>query len=346
MPLVNETTLARDIRNNEIANIYYFFGKDVAMIESYTKKLVKKLVPLEDQAMNFQSFDGKNLDLSRLADCCEVYPMFAERVVVAINDLNADSLNGEDYKFFTKILQNLPETTTVIIYATGVDLYKNKLRLTDKNAKLSDFCAKNGVSCDFALKSVNEMGKMIVQRVNKYGCVISKKTADYLAEKCNGDTVFANSEIHKLCSYVNGGEITNETVDLLCVRKLEADSFKLASAIVRGDSDKAFSIMDELYSLQTDSFAILSAISMSFIDIYRACIGKSKGKTPNDVAADFSYPKNRAFAVSNAYKDSSNVLSKRIRRCMKILSETDLAMKSLRTDNRLLLEQAVAGMLL
>ena len=41
MPLVNETNLARDIRNNEIANIYYFYGKDIAMLEGYAKKLIK-----------------------------------------------------------------------------------------------------------------------------------------------------------------------------------------------------------------------------------------------------------------------------------------------------------------
>ena len=43
MASVSDTELARDIRNGEIANIYYFFGKDVAQIEAYTKKLVKKL---------------------------------------------------------------------------------------------------------------------------------------------------------------------------------------------------------------------------------------------------------------------------------------------------------------
>ena len=38
MPLVNDTELSRDIRNGEIANVYFFFGKDVSMIESYTKE--------------------------------------------------------------------------------------------------------------------------------------------------------------------------------------------------------------------------------------------------------------------------------------------------------------------
>ena len=108
MASVSDTELARDIRNGEIANIYYFFGKDVAQIEAYTKKLVKKLVPSEAQAMNYQSFDGKNFDLSVFSDSCEVYPMFADRVVVTVNDLNAESLNANDYKFLTQVLSSLP----------------------------------------------------------------------------------------------------------------------------------------------------------------------------------------------------------------------------------------------
>lgn len=344
MPLVNELNLARDIRNNEIANLYYFYGKDIAMIEGYTKKLVKKLVPPDEQAMNYQSFEGKSFDLSSFADNCEVYPMFADWVVVAVNDLNAESLNVEDFKYLTNVLSNLPETTVVIFYATGVDLYKNKKSLTDKNEKLRKFCENNGVVCEFSLKTVNDIAKTISARVTKQGCVISKATANYLAEKCNGDTVFANSETDKLCSYVDGGEITNEIVDLLCVKKLDADSFRFATAIAKGDSKRAFQILDELFTMQTDCFAILSAVSMSFIDIYRACVGKSKGKNQNDVVRDFDY-KNRAFAMNNAYRDSAGILMKRIRKCMSVLAKTDIAMKSQRTNNRLLLEEAVVKML-
>ena len=345
MPLVNDTELSRDIRNGEIANVYFFFGKDVSMIESYTKRLVKKLVPPDDQAMNYQSFDGKTLDLSAFSDCCEVYPMFAERVVVTVNDLNADALNAEDYKFFTQILSNLPETTTVIIYATGVDLYKNKTKLTDKNAKLMDFCSKNGVACDFAFKSISDMGKIVAQKVNKNGCTISKKASEYLVEKCGRDTILINSEIHKLCSYANGGEITSETIDLLCVRQLDADAFKLAANILRGKSSLAFTALNELYDMQSDSYSIVSALASSMTDIYRAVTAKSSGRSENDVLQDFAYPRTRSFAVSNAFRDSYNVPVKRVRKCLAVLAETDIQIKSLKTDNRLLVEEAMAKML-
>ncbi len=345
MPVLTDTELGKSIRNNEIAELYYFYGKDVAMIQAFTAKLVKKLIPVELRAMDFQSFDGNSLDLSQLADCCEVCPMLADRVVVTINDLNADNINSSDYKFLTEILSKLPDTTTVIIYATGVDLYKSRTRLTDKNSKFVDFCAKHGAVCDFALKSPVEMAKTIMRRVEKSGCSISRDTAELLAQKCAGDTVLANTETDKLCAYVDGGEITSADVELLCVRKLEADSFRLAAAIAKKDSAAAFGIMNELFDLKEDSFSILAALSMGMMDIYRAVAGKAAGKTQNDVLKDFSYPPARSFAVKNAFRDSSRVSVKQIRKCMLLLSEADIEIKSLRTDNRIILEKAVAGML-
>ena len=345
MASVSDTELARDIRNGEIANIYYFFGKDVAQIEAYTKKLVKKLVPSEAQAMNYQSFDGKNFDLSVFSDSCEVYPMFADRVVVTVNDLNAESLNANDYKFLTQVLSSLPETTTVIFFATGVDLYKNKKSLSDKNEKLRSFCDKNGVSCDFALKSIAETGKIIASRVNKQGCTISRKAAEYLAEKTLRDSVMINNEISKLCAYVDGGEITVETIDLLCTRQLDADVFRLANAILRGQGDLTFKILSELYDMQSDSYAIIGALSLSFADIYRAVCAKSKGLGSVDVMRDFKINGARKFAVDNAFRDSSNIPVKKVRKCLEILSLTDIRIKSLRTDDRLILENAAAQML-
>lgn len=60
----------------------------------------------------------------------------AERVVVTINDLNIDAVTKDDLDDLKKILGSLGETTTVIIYATGVDLFKNKSILQTKTSAL------------------------------------------------------------------------------------------------------------------------------------------------------------------------------------------------------------------
>ena len=52
------------------------------------------------------------------------------------------------------------------------------------------------------------------------------------------------------------------------------------------------------------------------------------GKMYGDVAGDFKYPKNREFAVKNAYSECANISLERIRKTIAVLSETDFQLKT------------------
>ena len=60
---------------------------------------------------------------------------------------------------------------------------------------------------------------------------------------------------------------------------------------------------------------------------------------------DFSYAKNREFAVKNAYSECGNISAERIRKTLEILSETDLMLKTRsrgKDGDMLTLEQGLA----
>ena len=198
MALLTASALGKTIRENDIDSLYYFYGHDTAALESFTKRLVNKLCPADAQVMNFHKLDGKNLDFPMLTDACEALPFMAERVVVTINDLNIDAVTKDDLDDLKKILGSLGETTTVIIYATGVDLFKNKKYLTDKNKRFADFCEKHGTVCNFEYKRASDLGKSISTYLAKSGCTITKSNAEYLANLCLCDTAFISKELEKL----------------------------------------------------------------------------------------------------------------------------------------------------
>lgn len=345
MSSVSPTTLGKDIRDGKISTLYYFYGHDVTTLENYTRKLINKLCPAEAQAMNLHKFDGKKLDIPALADASQALPMFAERVVITINDLNMDSVNKDDGDALRKILKGLEEGTTVIIYATAADLYKNKKNLTDKNKRFCEFCDKNGVICDFALKTPAEMGRAIAGELNKLGCSISKNNAEYLADLCLCNTGFVKQEIKKLSDYVQQGEVTREHIDLLCIRHVESDGYSLALNVLRSRATLVFGRLAELSEQNYEPFEILSIISFSMSDIYRAKLARSSGLSVSDVVADFDYPRNREFAVKNMFNDCGNISVERIESAVSILSDTDLALKTRsggKTSDMLTLEQGLA----
>ena len=92
----------------------------------------------------------------------------------------------------------------MIIYATGVDLFKNKKYLTDKNKRFADFCEKHGTVCNFEYKRASDLGKSISTYLAKSGCTITKSNAEYLANLCLCDTAFISKELEKLSAYAEG----------------------------------------------------------------------------------------------------------------------------------------------
>lgn len=345
MSIESQTNLIKKIREKNIEKIYYFYGHDVAALENFTKKLILKLCPKEAQALNFHKFEGKNLDISQLSDAVQNLPMFAERSLIAINDLNMDDINKDDGDALRKILKNLDETTTVIIYATGVDLYKNKKNLTDKNKRFCDFCDKNGVVCEFAYKRVSDLGKAIASALSKNGCTVSKQNAEYIANLCLCDSAFIKQEIAKLSAFAKGREITRQDIDMLCIRRIESDGYSLAINILHGNAQMVFGRLKELVMQNYEAFEILSIISFSLTDIYRAKLARASGLGYMDVVNDFKYPRNREFAIKNAYSECGNISGERIRRTLEILSQTDLKLKtksSGKDGDMLTLEQGLA----
>lgn len=345
MPLLTDTMLAKSIRENTIENVYYFYGRDVSSLEKYASRLASKLTDNSSDSLNFHKLDGRKLSMSELWDCCNMLPCFADRICIMINDLNADSLSKDDFEYLCGVISDLPDTTTVIIYATGVDLYKNKKYLTDKNEKLNKLCQKVGHSCEFSFKTPADLSKTIITKAEKQGCTISKQNATYLAEKCLCEQAFINSELEKLMAFAQGREITYDDIEALCVKRLDSDSFKLTSLILKGNANEAFSLIDELYDRQLSTLAIIGSMSNSFFDIYRARTAMSNAKDADDIVRDFSYPKNREFAVKNALRDCRNISDERIRRCVTALADADNEAKFSRMDDRIILERAVSVML-
>ena len=345
MALLTASALGKTIRENDIDSLYYFYGHDTAALESFTKRLVNKLCPADAQVMNFHKLDGKNLDFPMLTDACEALPFMAERVVVTINDLNIDAVTKDDLDDLKKILGSLGETTTVIIYATGVDLFKNKKYLTDKNKRFADFCEKHGTVCNFEYKRAADLGKSISTYLAKSGCTITKSNAEYLANLCLCDTAFISKELEKLSAYAEGREVTREDIDLLCIRRIESDGYSLAINILRGNAAMVFTRLRELDVQNYEPYAIIGIIGFSLADIYRAKLARSSGRSVEDVAKDFSYAKNREFAVKNAYSECGNISAERIRKTLEILSETDLMLKTRsrgKDGDMLTLEQGLA----
>ncbi|MBR1563160.1 MAG: DNA polymerase III subunit delta, partial [Ruminococcus sp.] len=76
-----------------------------------------------------------------------------------------------------------------------------------------------------------------------------------------------------------------------------------------------------------------------------AKLARSSGLGWESAAKDFGYPKNREFAIKNAFNECGSISAERIRKTLNILCETDIMLKtrsSGKDGDLLTLEQGLA----
>ncbi|MBQ8905023.1 MAG: DNA polymerase III subunit delta [Ruminococcus sp.] len=341
MAVLPASEIFTSVQNGDVRGLYLFYGKDVAAVAANTAKLFKKLGA---DLSAVQKYEGDTLDLNELSDAVTQHSMFADRNVIWLHDPNAEEWSAEKLSALLGVLGDVASCTTVVCSITGFDVCGTKKTPSAKHKKLIDFFTKNGIVCQFEQKTAAQLGKSIAERAAKQGCTISRQNAEHLAELCACDTVRLKNELDKLCAYVQSGEITQDTIRQLVARLPDENAFVLARAVVAGNGKAAMAALDQLCAQRAEPVALLSVISMAFLDLYRAKAAQAAGKHQDHITADFSY-RGREFAVRNALRDCAKSSLPKLRACVAILCETDAALKSTRTDGRIQIEMAITKML-
>ena len=349
MPITDAKTLKAQLNKGEISNLYYIFGQNIPDVEKLTKYIIRAAVG-DNEEFALNKLEGRYLDFSELYDMIQMMPMMSDYNCEKQRE-NMAGLKAEDInKKLIDAIKDIPPHTVVIFNVTGFEIavktdYKAKRTvIKDKNKKLADFAEKNGILVECPVKTEGEFAKDIAASVSARGSLISLENARELAEMCQYDTLTVRNEIDKLCSYAGKNEITREILHNLVHRQSDATIFKLADAVAAMNKRLAYEALDELMQDKNNRSAVLASISASFIDMYRSACARKKGKQINDVKEDFSYLFD--FKVKNAFRDSSRMSIKRLRKCISILRDTNILLNSSRSDEKTILEQCITKMLL
>lgn len=341
--------LLREIGTENPPQLVFLCGEDTLAVQQTEKKILKKLT--DGSALSDTAFDGQAVDLDRLADACTFCPMFQPYNVILLPDFDADAHAPSVIDTMLGIFENVAPRVIVLVVMRALPVYEVKRNAPvylPKYKKLMTFFEKQGVLCICEKRNAIQMGKLIVERAKRHGSEISRPLAEQLANRCLCDSTLVHMELNKLLACANGEPITQEMLDALTAALPDADAFRLARAVTGGNGTAAFRMLRDLTAKSDDSktiLGLLSVLSTTFIDLYRAKLGQGAAKQSESIAADFGYPKNREFAVRNAMRDCGSMTVPQLRTCIRILRETDKSCKSSRTAPRLLLEQAVVRML-
>ena len=334
MAIVNEEALKNVIKTDK-SNVFVLFGEDGYLKKLYVEKITKPLAAPDD-IFNYQRFEN-GVELQEVYDAILQFPVLSDKKCVILRDFDFVSASSDDFEKLLTLIGETPDTTVFILWFDAFSFdykkgrFKNILKACDE---------VNGCVVNLEHRRTAELEKMLLNGAIKRGCKMEITAAKYLIETAGDDIDTLSNELKKLCTFVEGGVITKETVESVSVKTVEADIYRLADKILNCDLSSAYAILDDLFFMRVEPIIILSTITAVYVDMHRVLSGKGHAYQNDKIASDFGYG-NRAFTLKDATRNLKNFDFNKLNFSFKALAGADSQLKSFSGNDRVILEELI-----
>ena len=165
--------LGQDIENRTFKRCYLLYGDEDYLRKQYKDKLLKALVT-EGDTMNFNRYEGKDINIGEVIDQAETMPFFADKRVIYIEDSGLLKSGGEQLADY--LSQSAPDTV-IILNESNVD----------KRSKLFKAVTGAGRAVEFVKQPEETLRKWILGKIKKEGKSIDIRALDILLERTGTD---------------------------------------------------------------------------------------------------------------------------------------------------------------
>lgn len=341
MPEITETGLREKIAKGELSGTFFLYGEEKVLVKRDVRRILKKLDITDFPEFNLNELPHTT-SVDQIADAALAMPFFAERKCVVVRDLDAEALSSAETAKLEELLDSVPETTTLILCFPTLDFDAKK------NAKWKALLKKaeqSGVSVCYARRSGADLEKYLCREAERLGCTLSRRLAGKIVRDTGADLNLLQNELQKLCAFVGGGEITDEQVDRIVTKNLETTVFLLSNALVRGNYEKAYGLLDVLLQQGEKPISILTVLANAYIDMYRVRAAAVSGLNTT-APMEYADYKGRDFRLRNAANDMRDLSLDMLRESLDLLLDADLSLKlSAQSMDRFTLETLFAKLL-
>ncbi len=335
----DEKSLKSHIKNGDFLPLYLIYGDEDYLKKNYVDMIVSKNVEPSFESFNYEKYDGKGLELDTVFQAATIMPMLSDKRCLVIEDFKLEGISEENFRTMEAFFSNPPESSIIIFYQKKTDFSASKA----KNA-ITLFKKFGGV-CVLNKRTGNDLIKPLISHAAKQKCVLSPAMANYLVSLAGDDNNMLINEVNKVCNFVGEGEITKEHIDAVAVKTDDAKIYALTKALMNKNFDEAYKTLHSLFRQKIEPEYILGVIISSYVDMYRAKTSLACGQKADALAGNFGY-RNRAFALSNAGRDSSRIDMTIIRNCLEELGKADRQLKMGASMPSLVLEQLMVKLFL
>lgn len=327
---------------------YFISGADDQRKRAVLKKL-SDIVVAGGSGYDCVRFSGST-PADTLADAAFEITFGGGRRCVIAEDIPFNALGENEYKKYEELIDEVSamggSTVLIFVFASiDLDAKKEGKRTRFDNLKKKIDKAGGGViSCD--TPTASQLCSLMEHAAEQRHCVLNRDLCQYMVERCGMNSSLLLNEVKKLCEFHGEGTITKMEVDLLTCPTPDARIYDISEKIAAKDRGGAFASLQELRELGEKAPVILSVLSGSYVDIFRAKMAKNAGKSQEDIRNDWlkNYSGNRSFLIGKAMRAQERYTKKELLTCLDILLSAERRMKSTALDEDVILDETVASL--
>ena len=323
--MVEEHDLKATVSRGSLKPVYLLVGNDPYLTKHYANLIAKKAVP---QNPDFNLFTmQENCSLQDIYDRYFQFSFTGERICVLASNFDFEACPITTFKELQSLVEAPHDCNILVLY---YDVLSINTKKSDRFKKLLKSVEKGGgVVCELNHKTETELAKMLTSAAAKRRRVMDISVAKYMISVCSTDLNILINELEKLCSFTEeNAVIEKETVDLICVKTVEASVYDISRFILQGKPEKVYHSLNNLLAEGVSPAEIHALISSAYVDIFRVKAAIDAGKKPDSIAADFGYSAQRTFVLNNAARDGRYLSQKQIGNILSEILKSDSTVKN------------------
>ena len=219
-------------KKNVYDAIYWLEGEEPFYIDQVVEFAEKHLLPEAEQAFNLTIFYGKDADWAQVLNACKRYPVFAEKQVVILKEVQH---MGQIEKLLSYVEQ--PLSSTIFIVA-------HKDKNVDGRSALAKALKTKAVVVSTKKMYDNKLPDWVMNWVAERGYQISSKAVQIIVDHIGNDLSRIQNELEKLI--VNLGDrkkMTEDDIEKYIGISKEYNAFEFQDAVAQRNFSKAIKMI-------------------------------------------------------------------------------------------------------
>jgi DNA polymerase-3 subunit delta len=322
-------------------------GEDDYSIRQELDEIRRELGDAVMLETNTVKLEGHSLTAEEMRSVCLAIPFLAEKRLVIISGLlerfennrggarkkrkKAESGPAAEHEVFAGIIQQLPESTVVVLVDNKAKSSNPLLAAVSGCGKVTQFPRLRG----------ERLKQWIRQRVTEEGGSISSEAVENLAGMIGGDLWQMSNEINKLVIYAAGRRIELADVSLVTSHSQEANIFAMLDAVFEFKAGTAEQLLFKLLQNGAAPAYLMTMLARQVQLVIRAREMLSRRVSDGEIQRRLGLAE---FAMRRTLAQANRYSARRLSIMYHKLLEADMAIKTGRSDAEMALTLLVAEM--